>query len=315
MGALQLDQPFLDDHPLLNDDGVNWCPAPKRWSTLVDLGSPGAANPLCTTIDHDGDGQTIALGDCDDTDPTVYLGAPETDAAVDHDCDGVAELGPTAVAALGTGSDAKRCGVLVLDGTASSDPDGPDPLSYAWTLATAPLASARSTADIVGADQATATFEPDVGGDYRFDLVVRDAGGAGSVPAHLDVHVSARTQNDVPVAEAGGNQLLEDTASCTQVGTDWVCDSCADATFQLDGSASSDANGDSLTYAWTLTSGWALLDDATSVTPVVTVSGAEPVAQGDVQVRTIFVSLVVTDCMGDDSDADVMAITYSCTGD
>ncbi|MEM7249757.1 MAG: MopE-related protein, partial [Acidobacteriota bacterium] len=40
-------------------------------------------------IDLDADGQTADDGDCDDTDPTVYLGAPELCDGEDNNCDGV----------------------------------------------------------------------------------------------------------------------------------------------------------------------------------------------------------------------------------
>ncbi|MCB9763108.1 MAG: putative metal-binding motif-containing protein [Alphaproteobacteria bacterium] len=39
-------------------------------------------------VDDDGDGQTENQGDCDDTDASVYTGAPEVCDAVDNDCDG-----------------------------------------------------------------------------------------------------------------------------------------------------------------------------------------------------------------------------------
>lgn len=49
-------------------------------------------NPSIDTTDADGDGQTIADGDCDDTDATVKKGAPEICGdGRDNDCDGVAD--------------------------------------------------------------------------------------------------------------------------------------------------------------------------------------------------------------------------------
>ncbi|MFH1463508.1 MAG: MopE-related protein [Pseudomonadota bacterium] len=42
-------------------------------------------------IDADGDGWTIAEGDCDDTDATVYPGAEELCDGKDNDCDGVSD--------------------------------------------------------------------------------------------------------------------------------------------------------------------------------------------------------------------------------
>ncbi|HTR50029.1 MAG TPA: putative metal-binding motif-containing protein [Kofleriaceae bacterium] len=51
----------------------------------------GVANTTETT-DMDGDGQSVADGDCDDTDPTIYKGAPEICGdGKDNDCDGVAD--------------------------------------------------------------------------------------------------------------------------------------------------------------------------------------------------------------------------------
>jgi len=47
--------------------------------------------PSCTAseIDLDLDGQTETDGDCDDTDPTVFLGGPELCDGLDNNCDGV----------------------------------------------------------------------------------------------------------------------------------------------------------------------------------------------------------------------------------
>ncbi|MFH1465749.1 MAG: MopE-related protein [Pseudomonadota bacterium] len=72
-----------------NDDPACWCAAPVAWEERSDLGSPGAANALCPTLDHDGDGFTGAEGDCDDSAPLVNPGMedPFYDG-LDQDCDG-----------------------------------------------------------------------------------------------------------------------------------------------------------------------------------------------------------------------------------
>jgi hypothetical protein len=51
-----------------------------------------AGNPSMDTMDHDGDGQSIAQGDCDDTNPMIKKGMPEICGdGLDNDCDGVAD--------------------------------------------------------------------------------------------------------------------------------------------------------------------------------------------------------------------------------
>ena len=51
-----------------------------------------SGNPSTDTMDHDGDGVTIAAGDCDDTNPMVHPGMAEICGdGLDNDCDGVAD--------------------------------------------------------------------------------------------------------------------------------------------------------------------------------------------------------------------------------
>jgi hypothetical protein len=58
---------------------------------LADEDSQGNPNTTETT-DMDGDGYSVAQGDCDDTDPTVHPGATEIcNDGKDNDCDGVAD--------------------------------------------------------------------------------------------------------------------------------------------------------------------------------------------------------------------------------
>ncbi len=83
---------------------------------------------------------------------------------------------------------------VVLDGSASSDPDG-DKLTYTWSFKTRPAGSA-STLAITNANQAKAEFEPDVVGQYVLTLTVNDNVWAG-VPADVMVTVNESPTIDV----------------------------------------------------------------------------------------------------------------------
>lgn len=120
-------------------------------------------------------------------------------------------------------------GPVTLDGSASTDANG-DTLTYSWTLLNKPTDSA---AVLTGATTAKPTFTADKAGIYVFSLVVND-GKLSSAP--VTVSITAAAANVAPVANAGTNQNVV-------LGT-----------VTLDGSTSSDANGDKLTYKWTLIS-------------------------------------------------------------
>ncbi len=132
-----------------------------------------------------------------------------------------------------------------LDGSGSSDPDG-NQLTYAWTLVSKPEGS---SVVLAGAATATPTFVADSPGDYQAELVVSD-GSALSAPAMVTI----RTQNRRPTANAGADQTV---AVLTTV--------------HLDGTESSDLDGDQLTFNWSLRSrperSQATLSSASEVTP------------------------------------------------
>jgi Tol biopolymer transport system component len=113
-----------------------------------------------------------------------------------------------------------------LSGAQSYDEDG-DPLTYQWTLLSKPVGS---TAALTGADTATPIFVADKNGAYSVQLVVSD--GKDSSAADT---VTVSFQNIKPVADAGTSQSLTLGETAT-----------------LDGSQSSDPNGDTLTYQWSL---------------------------------------------------------------
>ena len=118
---------------------------------------------------------------------------------------------------------------VVLDGSASSDPDG-DSLGFAWDFAAIPGGTA---AEIQDADAEVARFTPDVDGDYVVELVVDD-GSASSAPDSTVISVSSA--NQAPVADAGPNQTVS-------VGTEVF----------LDGSQSEDPDGDAISFWWQIT--------------------------------------------------------------
>jgi hypothetical protein len=120
-------------------------------------------------------------------------------------------------------------GPVTLDGSASSDANG-DALTYAWTLLNKP---STSSAALSPTPSAKPTFTADRAGIYVFGLVVND-GKLSSAP--VTVSITAAAANVAPVANAGTNQ------------------SVVLGTITLDGSTSSDANGDIITYKWSLIS-------------------------------------------------------------
>jgi PKD domain/Calx-beta domain len=163
------------------------------------------------------------------------------------------------VANAGTPQTTQVGQVVVLDGTASHDIDG-DPLTFQWSLVVRPVGSAAS---LTGANGATPSFTADRQGDYVAQLIVND-GALSSSPSTVTIS----TLNSTPVAQAGVDQ------TGLTIG----------ATVHLDGSLSSDADGDALTYHWSLLSrpvgSAASLSDPTSPTPTFVIDvGGDYVAQ------------------------------------
>jgi fibro-slime domain-containing protein len=117
---------------------------------------------------------------------------------------------------------------LQLNGSLSSDMDG-DPLTYQWRIVSGPQ---MSNAQLVNATSVVPSFTPDKQGLYTVELVVND-GFASSAPDTMVID----TMNARPVANAGPDQLV----AISELAL-------------LSGNASSDADGDILTYKWSLLS-------------------------------------------------------------
>jgi hypothetical protein len=192
-----------------------------------------------------------------------------------------------------------RSGDLVtLDGSCSSDPQGP--VTCAWTQTAGP------TVALTGANTCVATFTaPAVTASTNlgFRLMVTDNGGNR---ASTDLSIAVRPPNSPPMARAGDDKRV-----------------CEGAAVSLDGSGSFDPDpGDTITYAWTQTCG----DPITLTNPMGAISGfiAPPI---DVALANFCFRLTVTDnhgasgsddlvvsVVGDPTDPVCQPITVSASG-
>lgn len=116
---------------------------------------------------------------------------------------------------------------VTLNGSASNDANG-DVLTYNWFFVTKP---SGSSAILTGTSTVLPSFTADVAGTYVIGLTVND-GKVSSLQSSVTITVNQA--NIAPIANAGTNQSVF-------VG---------DLTY-LDGTKSSDANGDNLSYNWT----------------------------------------------------------------
>lgn len=148
-----------------------------------------------------------------------------------------AEAGPDQTVLIGDS--------VTLDGSGSSDRDG-DRLSFGWSFTQVP---ASSSATLDGTTSLTPSFVVDAPGEYVVELVVND-GAADSAPDTVTIS----TENSAPAAHAGYDQTVS-------VGETAI----------LDGSGSSDVDGDLLSHVWALIrappASSTTLVDVTSVRP------------------------------------------------
>ena len=133
---------------------------------------------------------------------------------------------------------------LILDGSGSSDPDG-DIVTYLWSQMSGPSVTLSSDTA-----QSPTFVAPEVAETliFTFVLVVSD-GQADSQPDSVSITVN--DVNKPPIANAGVDQRVDERD-----------------TLILDGSGSSDPDGDVLTYLWSQMSGPSVtLSDRTTESP------------------------------------------------
>jgi hypothetical protein len=195
-------------------------------STVMDAERPfqrnGTAEAVATGFTTDVVGTyVVALRVHDSKDWSVIDYLVVTAELPDSDARPVADAGANLFAEVDD--------TVTLDGSRSYDPKGLD-LAYAWTLLSAPAGSSLDQSGLTGADTPSATFTADNYGVFSFSLVVDN----GLLTSEADlIQVTVTGDSEAPVANAGEDINGMDCMSIS-----------------LDGTSSTDAEGDALTYMW-----------------------------------------------------------------
>jgi RHS repeat-associated protein len=213
----------------------SWSLTRRPSGSVSELSDPAAVQP---TLMIDRPGMYVAqLIVSDGTENS----APDTVTITTENSPPTANAGP---------DQARRVGeIAMLDGSASHDVDG-DALSYFWSITRRPAGSLATLSDPTAVKP---EFLVDVAGTYTAQLIVNDGRTDGAPDT-----ISVSTENTPPIADAGPDQSVPLFSTVT-----------------LDGTASSDVDGDALTFFWSFTSrpagSTATLSDAAAAKPAFTV--------------------------------------------
>ncbi len=149
------------------------------------------------------------------------------------------------VADAGTDFNVQEVVAGQLNGTASFDPDS-NPLTYVWQQ----LSPASPVITLTGANTATPTFTAPsvtVNTQFTFRLTVNDGQGGSDTDDVVVTVLDVAAPNNPPNANAGADQQVDEGLAVN-----------------LNGSQSTDPDGDALSFAWTQIGG----------SPTVTLTGA-----------------------------------------
>jgi len=207
------------------------------WESIATVPHPIAAGATALLVTDSGDTNFYGTGPTKDLGPLYQKSYVQPVALADPETVSeppVADAGPDQLVDLGD--------TVTLDGTGSGDPED-DPLDHGWTQTAGPAVS------LTGATTATPTFtSPEGPATLTFELTVTDDAGLTDTDT-VDVVVNGK-----PTASSGLDQLVAPSATVT-----------------LDGTASTDPDGDTIRYQWTQTFGPSVaLAGATTATPTFT---------------------------------------------
>ena len=152
---------------------------------------------------------------------------------------------------VGSDQTVKTGYVASLDGSKSKDPDN-DPLTYSWVQTDGPKVTVNNANSAIATFTAPTNISSDT--DIHFKLTVTDDKNASSNAAVKVVDKYIPPPNRSPVANAGSDQTVHVGDKVT-----------------LDGSGSTDSDGNIASYSWMQTTGPAVtLSDANVASPTFT---------------------------------------------
>jgi hypothetical protein len=305
----------LDDVSLTDVGGTGelTLPSPPAQGTEIPPGGSLDVLVAFTVVDATPASADITITSNDPTAPTLSTTATgEAHAAVDPAnlvC--VPNEAPVAIATVLTSGD--QCSQVAITALGSWDPDG-DPLTYDWTIESAPAGSVVSEAAFVTAGPDVLLFEPDLPGTWEIGLVAIDAPGAESAPVTASVTIGAGLDpnNQGPTVTLPTPSITTITATCETGPYGPVCPPCA-PTLELDASGVTDPDSVNTAKEWGLvgTAGETIAASFDGGTATVLVPTQTATAAGQSTSGTVDVTLTATDCEGL-SDAASVTWDWEC---